>query len=139
MITRSELKKLVDRRLRDAHVLISGRRYESAYYIAGYAVECAIKACIAKQFKRNTIPDRRLVNETYKHDFENLLRTAGLFDRLEDDTKANPGLGSSWSVVKDWKPDVRYSTEKTKLDANDLIDAIENSNDGILPWLVRYW
>ena len=68
MITRSELKKLVERRLRDAHVLINGRRYESAYYIAGYAVECAIKACIAKQFKRNTIPDRRLVNETYKHD-----------------------------------------------------------------------
>ena len=138
MITRSELKKLVKRRLGDAHVLMQGRRYESAYYIAGYAVECAIKACIARQFRRNTIPDRQLVNQTYKHDFEGLLKTAGLFDELRGDAGISPGLGSSWNVIKDWKPDVRYSTEKTRLDAHDLIDAIENPDDGILQWLARH-
>ena len=139
MVTRSELKKLVERRLGDAHVLMQGRRYESAYYIAEYAVECAIKACIARQFRRNTIPDKGLVDKTYKHDFEQLLKTSGLFDKLLIDAKANPGLGSSWNVIKDWKPDVRYSTEKTRLDAHDLIDAIENPNDGILQWLARHW
>lgn len=132
MITRSELRKLVERRLKDAHVLMGGRRYESAYYIAGYAVECAIKACIARQFRRNTIPDRQLVNDTFSHDFERLLRTAGLFDQLRGEARINPGLGSSWNVIKDWKPEVRYSTDKTRLDAHDLIDAIENPNDGIL-------
>ncbi len=139
MITRSELKKLVKQRLRDASVLMKGKRYGSAYYIAGYAVECAIKACIARQFKKSTIPEKSLVIETYQHDFERLLKTAGLFEDLEQDTKENPGLGSSWSVVKDWKPDVRYSTEKTKMDARDLIIAIENQNDGILQWLSRRW
>lgn len=139
MVTRSELKKLTVRRLKDAHVLMKGRRYESAYYLAGYVVEHAIKACIAGQFRRNTIPDRRLVNDTFSHDLENLLRTAGLYQELQNDVALVPGLGSSWSVVKDWRPDVRYSTEKSKLDARDLIDAIENPNDGILQWLTQHW
>lgn len=138
MITRSELRKLVERRLKDAHVLMGGRRYESAYYIAGYAVECAIKACIAKQFRRNTIPDKKLVNETYLHDFERLLKAAGLWDQLQKDVMTSPDLGSSWNVIKDWKPEVRYLTDKTKLDAHDLIDAIENPNDGILQWLAQH-
>lgn len=139
MVTRSELRKLVERRLKDAHLLVGGRRYDSAYYIAGYAVECAIKACIARQFRRNTIPDRQLVNDTYSHDFEKLLKTAGLYQELQVDVTTNRGLGSSWSVIKDWKPEVRYSNEKTRLDARDLIDAIENPNDGIIQWLARHW
>ena len=139
MIKRRDLKNLVDRRLTDAHVLMSKRRHASAYYIAGYAVECAIKVCIAEQFRRNTIPDKQLVNKTYTHDFEQLMRTAGIFDKLEKDITIDNGLFSSWNVVKDWSPEVRYETSKTRLEARDLIDAIENQQDGILQWLVQHW
>ncbi len=92
MIKRRDLKNLVDRRLADAHVLMSKRRYASAYYIAGYAVECAIKVCIAGQFRKNTIPDKNLVNNTYKHDFGILMKTAGIFARLEQNIRTDDGL-----------------------------------------------
>jgi len=43
-------------RLKDAEVLLQKGRNEAAYYLAGYAVECALKACIAKQTKRHEFP-----------------------------------------------------------------------------------
>ncbi len=139
MIKRRDLKNLVDRRLADAHVLMSKRRYASAYYIAGYAVECAIKVCIAEQFRKNTIPDKSLVNNTYTHDFGKLMKTAGIFAQLEQNIKTDSGLYASWNVVKDWRTDIRYTTSVTRLEARDLIDAIENQQNGILQWLARHW
>jgi len=35
--------------------------FDGAYYLAGYAVECAIKACIAKGTRRYEFPDKRKV------------------------------------------------------------------------------
>ncbi len=139
MIKRRDLKNLVDRRLVDAHVLMSKRRYASAYYIAGYAVECAIKVCIAEQFRKNTIPDKRLVNDTYTHDFEKLMKTAGIFAQLLRNIETDAGLYASWNVVKDWRPEIRYATSVTRLEARDLIDAIENQQNGILQWLAQHW
>ena len=139
MIKRRDLKNLVGGRLADAHVLMSKRRYASAYYIAGYAVECAIKVCIAGQIRKNTIPDKDLVNNTYTHNFQKLMETAGIFYQLKQDIKTDTGLFSSWNVVKDWKTDIRYTTSVTRLEARDFIDAIENQQDGILQWLVQHW
>ena len=127
------------RTLRDAHILFAKKRYASAYYIAGYAVECAIKVCIAEQFKRNTIPDKKIVNATYTHDFERLLKTAGIFDDLKRDIGINNNLFANWNVVKDWGPEVRYSVSLPRLSVRDLIDAIESQQDGVLQWLKRHW
>jgi len=33
--------------------------FDGAYYLAGYAVECALKACIAKGTQRFEFPDKR--------------------------------------------------------------------------------
>jgi hypothetical protein len=41
--------------LQDAEALLQGGRYDAAYYLAGYAVECAIKACIANQTRRASL------------------------------------------------------------------------------------
>src|SRR5919106_3680906 len=38
-----------------------------AYYLAGYAVECGLKACIAKQVRRHEFPDRTTVNQSHTH------------------------------------------------------------------------
>jgi HEPN domain-containing protein len=47
-MTRWDLQKLAEDRLLDAEALLAAGRWSAAYYLAGYAVECAIKACIAK-------------------------------------------------------------------------------------------
>ena len=139
MTQRQDLKKLVKRHLRDAHILFSEKQYASAYYIAGYAVECGIKVCIAEQFRKNTIPDKKIVNDTYTHDFERLLRAAGIYDDLMQDIKNNNNLFANWHVVKDWRTEVRYSLSLPRLNARDLINAIEDQNDGVLHWLRLRW
>jgi len=45
-VNRSEFQELVEVRLADADTLIKQGRYDAAYYLAGYAVECALKACM---------------------------------------------------------------------------------------------
>ena len=35
--------------------------WDAAYYMIGYCVECALKACIAKQIRRFDFPDKKLV------------------------------------------------------------------------------
>lgn len=54
----------------------------------GYAVECALKACVAKQVRRYDFPDKKLANEAFTHDLEKLVRVSGLWRLLEqDDTR----------------------------------------------------
>ena len=51
MISKKTLLELVDQKLKDAEVLIANRRYASAIYMAGYALELALKLKICKIFK----------------------------------------------------------------------------------------
>jgi len=46
-------------RLQEAKALLSLDFDDGAYYLAGYAVECALKACIAKETRRHEFPDRK--------------------------------------------------------------------------------
>ncbi len=47
-MNRTVLQLLTEDRLKDAGVLLANGRYGAAYHLAGYAVECALKACFAK-------------------------------------------------------------------------------------------
>jgi hypothetical protein len=48
MMLRTELRKLVRARLKDAEVLCANRRYAGAVYLCGYAVELALQERICK-------------------------------------------------------------------------------------------
>lgn len=41
----AEFRALAEARIQDAKALIDGGRADLAYYVAGYAVECALKSC----------------------------------------------------------------------------------------------
>lgn len=55
-MTRSDLQKLAAERIADAKALLAMKRWSAAYYLAGYAVECGLKACIAKLTKAEEFP-----------------------------------------------------------------------------------
>jgi HEPN domain-containing protein len=78
-VTRKELQKLAGLRLREAEVLLENGCPDGAYYLAGYAVECALKACIARKTVRHEFPDLSRARES-SHDLAELLRVAGLTD-----------------------------------------------------------
>src|SRR5689334_13393852 len=45
-VTKVQWQELAERWLVDADTLLNDRRWGAAYYLAGYAVECGLKACI---------------------------------------------------------------------------------------------
>ncbi|MDB5548821.1 MAG: hypothetical protein JWR73_3204 [Tardiphaga sp.] len=73
-------RELADERLTEAQLLLANDRPSGAYYLAGYAIEFALKAKIATRFLANEIPDKVLVIKVHDHDFNKLLQLANLGD-----------------------------------------------------------
>ena len=77
-MNRKDLKALALTRLREAKVLLANGEYSGAYYLAGYVVECALKACIAKRTRIHDFPDKQRALDSWKHDPTKLINTADL-------------------------------------------------------------
>ena len=75
-MNRRTLQTLARDRLADARALLRAHRYAAAYYMAGYAVECALKACITKHVNRHDFPDKKLATDSYTHDLNRLVTAA---------------------------------------------------------------
>lgn len=134
---RKDFKALADLRANEAGVLARSGKQQGAYYLAGYSVECALKACIAKKTKRYEFPPPREVTRTiYTHDLTGLLKEAGLDGQLEKDMLANPALAANWNTVKNWNEKTRYIT--SGLNGRDLYRAVTGA-DGVLPWIKQHW
>ncbi len=112
-MTKEELQKLAEMRLEDAQVLLERRRPSGAYYLAGYAVECALKACIAKRTEEGNFP--------HSHDLVKLLDDARLRDMFEERSRHDMEFGSSWGLVKDWSVSSRYAIHDEQV-ARDMIN-----------------
>jgi hypothetical protein len=102
------------------------------------AVECALKAAIARKTQRHDFPpDPKVVRDSiYIHDLNKLLVAAGLESTLNAAVVSNTALAANWSVVKDWKMESRYLVGG--LNGNDLYRAATGRN-GVLGWLRQYW
>jgi HEPN domain-containing protein len=48
-----EWRRTAESRVRDAATLLKARRWSAAYYLAGYAVESGLKACVVAYVKKN--------------------------------------------------------------------------------------
>ncbi len=81
-MNRGDFKKLTNLRVHEAKILLENECYEGAYYLLGYAVECAFKACIAKQTRRYDFPDKNFATKIYTHEITTLVKYAGLEQTL---------------------------------------------------------
>jgi hypothetical protein len=134
---RRDFRTLAELRAEEARVLLRSRRQLGAYYLAGYAVECALKACIAKQRKRFEFPPKkRNVEKMYSHDLDTLLDVAGLEPQLKKEIAANPDFAANWNTVRDWTSESRYET--SGLNGKELYNAVTGPN-GVLPWIRLRW
>jgi len=59
MISTRDLRAIARARLRDAQVLLTGKRFDGAFYLAGYAVELALKARVCRTLKWPDFPKER--------------------------------------------------------------------------------
>ena len=137
-MNRSDLQQLAEDRALDAKALLDAGRWSCAYYICGYAVECALKACIAKQTGLHDFPDKDFVQKVHSHNLIDLLELADLKTRFDQDAKTNATLGVNWGIVKDWNEATRYE-QKSEPEARELYHAVTDAASGVLPWIKQYW
>jgi HEPN domain-containing protein len=138
-MNRVELQVLSELRLREARSLLAGGFPDGAYYLAGYSVECALKACIAKRTREHDFPAKpESVKEIYTHDLTKLLKESGLKPLLEVAYRSNLVLKARWDIVQRWSEQSRYERRDTSA-ADAIIKAIEDDPGGILPWIKLHW
>jgi HEPN domain-containing protein len=124
---RSDFQEIAELRLRESKALLAAGFPDGAYYMAGYAVECALKACIAKRTREHDFPEKG-----------GLLGFANLENDLDQALRANSAMNANWIIVKDWSESSRYE-RKSVADATELLKAIEDQTGGLLPWVQKRW
>ena len=136
-VNRADFKKLALTRLDDAKVLLKNRRYSAAYYVAGYVVECSLKACLAKKTQRYQFPpDAKKVRQRYyTHELQILAEECGLLKEIE---KGDAKLQAYWNTIRDWNEESRYNPGVGKR-AKDFLLAIEDPAEGVLQCIKHYW
>jgi hypothetical protein len=134
----ANLQQLSRARFREANLLLRNSEYSGAYYLAGYAVECGLKACITRQFRRYEMPDKKLVADSHIHDLNKLAGIAGLDGELRREGDADPAFGVNWGIVCDWNEAARYQMWSRR-DAEGIIGAIGDRRHGVAQWIRRHW
>lgn len=137
-LNRFALQAAAEAKLADATLLHDHRRFSNAYYLAGYAVEIALKACIARQIVAETIPERSFVNEIFRHELKRLVNLAGLAGELRNRELRDAAFAANWATVADWRPDIRY-TSVGRSAAEGMLSAVGDAAAGVVPWIRIYW
>jgi hypothetical protein len=139
-MNRAHFQNLAETRIEDAKTLLDGARGAGAYYFAGYAVECGLKACILHRVEREGVifAERKFSEKCWPHSVEVLVEAAGLKVERDLDAAMNPNFSTNWGVVKDWTESDRYENHD-EAKARSLIDAITETTDGALPWIQLRW
>jgi HEPN domain-containing protein len=140
-VNRPTLKQLAEQRVKDADALLSAGCWAAAYYLVGYALECALKACILKYVEETGVifRDKKFLEGCWTHDPELLLRTAGLVKEFGKARQADPQLDLNWSAATAWNEESRYNALTDEKDARALFQAITDGPHGVLQWVRQFW
>jgi hypothetical protein len=140
---KEDIKALADSKLVDAECLLNNKRYDSAFYLAGYVVELLLKAKVCKNlgiedfFDFGTTNQKKLKNEAYKpfkvHDYEQLIVLSGLYPEFEIGLK-DANFKANWSIVSKWSEDCRYLTGRTGTEVEEFVTSIRE----ISKWILKY-
>jgi hypothetical protein len=100
-----------------------------AYFHAGFAVECALKAYIMSKGRLNGWPDRDSRPELYTHDLRKLVGIAGIQLSTTDP------IGPSWKVVLDWDRNQAYDPNPMpRRVARSMVEATFGQK-GVVTWI----
>ncbi|MGA3095931.1 MAG: HEPN domain-containing protein [Bryobacteraceae bacterium] len=138
LVDRKDLQELSKVRLKEATVLLEQGLFDGAYYLAGYAVECALKACIAKGTQRGEFPDRKKVESSHSHNLAELVRVAGLDEARLEHAGEDPDFRNNWDVVRSWSEQSRYRRHRPE-SAQMLLEAVGDRRHGVISWIKLQW
>lgn len=124
MISKPNLKKLTNRYLQDSKVLLDNKRYASSVYLAGYAVELALKYRISKffrfgsgypesppEFKIYTRGKSRFTGTTIKSIADlKIHNLTGLLFYCGEEINILNNYATEWNIIKSWNVLLRYNS-----------------------------
>lgn len=137
-MNRADFQQLAELRIAEAAILLANQAWDGAYYLAGYAVECALKACIAKRTKAEDFPDKKQAERAWKHDPNELMIAAGLMGPWQIDAPVGSERYENWKTVKDWNEQARYR-RASQHESEALVNAITDAANGVLTWIKQHW
>ena len=138
-MNRRSLRMLARERLKDARLLHRAGRYSGCYYLCGYVIECALKACIARQTERHDFPDKKFAIDIHTHNIERLLDLAELKVAFKEARNQDRSLADNWLIVLTWNESYRYDISSGIEDASGLLQAIIDPHHGVLTWIKKHW
>ncbi len=137
--TRAEFQELAERRLVEAKALLDLGMWDGAYYLAGYAVELALKACIIKTLmETDAFPDKEFSRNCYTHSLDKLIVLARLDGEWRAATDSDPAMRDDWLLVKDWSEATRYHRVE-RHEAEEIYNAIVDDIHGVFAWIRTQW
>ena len=122
MQTQSDIEALAYAKLQDAELLLANERFDSAYYLAGYAVELLLKARVCKTLgipdffdfqssTRTKFKNESVITRPYRvHDYEQLMILSGIYGEYQREMEENPVFSILWSILLEWNENSRYLT-----------------------------
>ena len=137
-LKRTDLQAMAQAKIDDAALLLQHGRASNAYYLAGYAIELGLKACIAAQVNAETIPDKDFIKRILNHHFMTLIGLAGLATQLKERKDSDLTFAANWAIASEWEPDSRYETKDT-MSAQLMLGAIADPKSGVLQWIKTFW
>jgi hypothetical protein len=134
----ADFRTLANMRAREALFLLRGSQWSGAYYLAGYAIECAFKAYLAKEFRSWCMPDKNKVTKAHIHNLLELAGQCNLAGLMDAHALSDPVFSTNWATVKDWSEESRYRIW-TEIRATDMCRAVNDRNHGVLAWVKSRW
>ena len=140
-MNRTQWQQFAERWLVDAQALLDQHRWSAAYYVAGYAVECGLKACVLARVA--AVPEvifesRKFSENCWTHNILELVKLADLETTRVADIAVNLVLAKNWLVVNNWNEKSRYQTTSHQK-AKKLYAAITDKPDGVMQWIRVRW
>ena len=150
-----EIKKLAYERLEEASILCDNKKYDGAFYLAGYSIELMLKAKICEHFgvdnlfdfDGNTVlpagvKDVRKALKT--HDITALFMLSGLKIKLQDAKVSNKVLDRTMTrLFHDsghclWSEQLRYQQNSQEPEnVIELIFLLKDKTKGLLQWIEK--
>ncbi len=130
---RTEQTKAAIKRLIDARRLQAQSRWRGAMYLAGYSIECKLKARLMEMYNLDRLEqleteiERRLGRpvDVFTHSIEVLFGLTGARDRLLNDPRRSTAL-RAYHSCNAWKPAWRYkSDDGNEDDCNTFMEAVD--------------
>jgi hypothetical protein len=139
-MTRNDLQELARLRLREAQTLYKADLFDGCVYLAGYAVELALKARICRLLRVKEYPSKGDLGKAFKvHNLDHLKVLAGLSNEIE--MSRNKDLFDNWSKAVEWNPEQRYDVpgKYAAGRAKVTLDALTDKPNGVFTWLSKRW